>query len=220
MPIVNINTKVLRDAVVQIGDNEFQTSISNITMTPTAASITWSGVGGNTVTDTSSATWAAAITFAQDFETPNSLSQFLFDNEGATFPFYFRPRSGVGLAYTGTVTITPGAIGGAVNTINESTVTLGLSGRPTAISGAPTVPSLIAASPVTGAVAGGTLVTVTGSKFTGTTAVKFGSVNATSFRVISDGLLVAVAPAQAAGAKAVTVTNAVGVSATTPFTYA
>lgn len=220
MPIVNINAKVLRDAIVTIGDNEFQTSISNITMTPTATSIVWSGVGGNTLTDTSSATWAAAITFAQDFETPNSLSQFLFDNEGATFPFYFRPRNGVGMAYTGVVTITPGAIGGAVNTINESTVTLGLSSKPTQISGAPTVPTLVAAAPTTGAVAGGTLVKVTGAKFTGTTAVKFGTVNATSYTVVSDGLIVAIAPAQAAGAKAITVTNAVGVSATTPFTYA
>jgi hypothetical protein len=220
MPIVANNARVLRDAVVQIGDNNFETSISNVTLTPTATSVTWSGVGGNTLTDSGTATWVAALTFAQDHDTPNSLSEFLFDNEGATFTFYFRPKNGTGSGYSAVITITPGAIGGAVNTFNESTVTLGMNGKPTRIPGTPTVPVLAAAAPTTGAVAGGTLVKVTGSKFTGTTAVKFGTVNATSFTVVSDGLIVAVAPAQAAGAKAITVTNAVGVSATTPYTYA
>ena len=45
-----------------------------------------------------------------------------------------------------------------------------------------------------GSTSGGTTVQITGNHFEGATAVKFGSVNALNFRVISDHLIVAVAP--------------------------
>lgn len=75
------------------------------------------------------------------------------------------------------------------------------------------VPVILSALPT--AIAVGGVVTITGSGFTGTIAtsgVKFGAVNATTWSVVSDNVIVAVMPAGSAGAANITVTNAVGVS--------
>lgn len=64
-------------------------------------------------------------------------------------------------------------------------------------------------APVTGPIAGGTTVTLTGTGFTGTTAVRFGATDATSFTVVSATEVTAVTPATATAA-------AVDVSITTP----
>jgi subtilisin family serine protease len=84
------------------------------------------------------------------------------------------------------------------------------------------VPSVTSLSPAAGRAAGGTQVTVTGSGFTGATAVKFGATAATSFSVQSDTQILATAPAHAAGPVNVKVTNPAGTSTTNPgtaFTY-
>lgn len=60
-------------------------------------------------------------------------------------------------------------------------------------------PTVTAMSPRVGAISGGTAVTVTGSGFTGTTAVRFGPTPATSFTVVDDATLTAVAPARPVG---------------------
>lgn len=78
-------------------------------------------------------------------------------------------------------------------------------------------------NPTGGSTAGGTLVTVNGTGFTGASAVKFGATAATSFNVINDSTISAVAPAQAAGTVDVTVTTTKGTSTAnnaSKFTYA
>lgn len=77
---------------------------------------------------------------------------------------------------------------------------------------APTVTGL---DPSGGSLLGGTSVTVTGTGFTGATAVKFGAVAATSFAVVSDTRLTAVAPAYA-GARVVDVTVTTAAGQSTP----
>lgn len=56
------------------------------------------------------------------------------------------------------------------------------------------VPTVSSVSPSSGPPSGGTAVTITGSNFTGTTAVSFGSTPAASFTVVSDTTITAVAP--------------------------
>ena len=66
------------------------------------------------------------------------------------------------------------------------------------------------------------MVTITGSKFTGATFVRFASLTAPSFSVLSDTTITAVSPSRAAGAVDVTVSDAYGTSAKSPgdlFTY-
>jgi alpha-tubulin suppressor-like RCC1 family protein len=88
----------------------------------------------------------------------------------------------------------------------------------------PTKPHITGVSPTIGRVDGGTTVTITGNHLSGATAVKFGSVEASSFTVNSEGTsITAVTPAEGAGVVDVTVTNAIGTSPTSSadrYTYA
>lgn len=78
------------------------------------------------------------------------------------------------------------------------------------------VPRVTGISATSGPVAGGTTVTVTGTGFTGATAVDFGDLPAASFTVVGDGSITAVSPAAGSGGTVdVTVTTAGGTSAST-----
>jgi hypothetical protein len=80
-------------------------------------------------------------------------------------------------------------------------------------------PVVSSVSPNQGAAAGGTTVTVTGTSFTGATAVRFGSKAATSFTVNSSTKITAVSPS-GTGTVNVTVTTIQGTSTqTVTFTY-
>jgi hypothetical protein len=215
---------VLKDVTVTIGADTFEKQVSAVTLTPTAASSTWQGMApGASYSDVALATWTAAITLAQDHETAGSLSDYLFANEGTKVTMIFKPRSTSGPSYQVTVSLTPGAIGGAVNAWAEATVTLPCDGKPTKLGAGTGVPVMGLATPATGGIAGGNLVQVAGSGFTGTTAVHFGTtlVPAADWTLVSPSLIIARAPAQAAGSKPVKVTNASGQSTTSaPYTYA
>jgi uncharacterized protein YhjY with autotransporter beta-barrel domain len=87
-------------------------------------------------------------------------------------------------------------------------VTINLSGT-----FAPPVPTVTALSPTSGTAGGGTLVTLTGTSFTGATGVSFGATPATAFTVNSATQITATAPA-GTGTVDVTVTTAGGTSAT------
>ncbi len=85
-----------------------------------------------------------------------------------------------------------------------------------------TGPTVTGISPSSGSTSGGTSVTVTGTGFTGATAVKFGSTNASSFTVNSATSITATSPAGSAGTVDLTVTTSGGTSATSAadrFTY-
>ena len=88
----------------------------------------------------------------------------------------------------------------------------------TAPAPAPTITSI---SPVTGSAAGGTTITITGTDFTGATAVNIGGVAASSFTVVNSTTITAITPAHAASAASVLVTTATGTNvANSLFTYA
>ena len=90
--------------------------------------------------------------------------------------------------------------------------------RPAAVAAAPVVTAI---SPLSGAGAGGTTVTVTGSGFTGATSVQFGASSASTMTIVSDTQITATSPA-GSGTVDVTVATPAGTSATSPadqFTY-
>jgi hypothetical protein len=72
-------------------------------------------------------------------------------------------------------------------------------------------PRVSGVSPSSGPVTGGTVVTITGSGFTGAEKVRFGEIYAWDLRVIDDGHLMATAPASSPGTVPITVENTVGV---------
>ncbi len=80
---------------------------------------------------------------------------------------------------------------------------------------APPPPAVTKLSPKKGPSAGGTSVTVTGTELSGATAVKFGSLSATSFHVESPTRISAVSPAQPDGTVQLSVSTPSGTSALT-----
>ena len=78
---------------------------------------------------------------------------------------------------------------------------------------APPPPTVTGLSPATGTTAGGTTVIISGTNFTGASAVKFGTVAATSFTVTNAGSISAVSPVEGASTVDVTVTVGANTSA-------
>jgi hypothetical protein len=115
------------------------------------------------------------------------------------------------LQYRATLTTTDPAL---TPSLDDITIGFALASVP-----APTVTGL---NPTTGPSAGGTVVTLTGSGFTGATGVTFGGTAATAFTVSNDTTITATAPAHAAGQVDVVVTTSGGNSPVTPggrYTY-
>ena len=82
------------------------------------------------------------------------------------------------------------------------------------VAGTPPAPTVTKLTPVSGPAAGGTSVTITGSAFTGATAVRFGSTEASGFTVNSATSITAPAPAGTSGIVDVSVTAPGGTSPT------
>jgi alpha-tubulin suppressor-like RCC1 family protein len=121
------------------------------------------------------------------------------------------PASGIPPA-SGTVDVTVTTLGGTSPTSAADKFTYGFPG---------TAPVVAMISPKEGPPEGGTTVTITGVGFNSATAVKFGSVNASSYKVESESSITAVSP-PGTGTVHVTVTNPAGTSTGTPadeFTY-
>jgi hypothetical protein len=78
--------------------------------------------------------------------------------------------------------------------------------------GSGTTPAVDGVRLNTGPITGGTLVTLTGCGFTGTSSVKFGTANATPFSVDSDTSISVFSPAHATGTVDVSVTTPLGTS--------
>ncbi len=105
---------------------------------------------------------------------------------------------------TGTVTITVTTPDGTTPAVGAAAYTYQAS-----------APTVTAVSPSNGLAAGGTSVSISGSGFSGATAVKFGGVNAASFAVTSSSTITAVSPAGTAGCTVdITVTGPGGTSTT------
>ena len=76
-------------------------------------------------------------------------------------------------------------------------------------------PTVTGLNPNSGPAAGGTLVTITGTSFTGATVVDFGTTAATDLTVVNDTSITADSPA-GTGTVDVTVTTPAGTSPTSP----
>ena len=127
MATIDVKPLVLKDVTLKIGADNYEKHVSSVKFTPSSSTITWAGLSPDAVfSDTTAPTWTCEIEFVQDWETENSLSRYLFDEQGETKAVEFVPVKGAGnLKVDANLTITPGSIGGAVNQYATDTVTLG-----------------------------------------------------------------------------------------------
>ena len=119
-------------------------------------------------------------------------------------------ESGVALNHTYAAAGTYSFVGYRGTSTNAGTVTVS----------APTTPTVSTVAPATGAAAGGTAVTISGTNLTGATWVMFGGTNGTAFSVVNATTITVTTPAHAAGAVSVVVLHPTGnVTKANGFTY-
>ncbi|WEK58923.1 MAG: Ig-like domain-containing protein [Candidatus Brevundimonas phytovorans] len=159
--------------------------------------------------------YVASTTGSTNTHIPSGGGFALYKNEGTAWPddilIEEYGSQGAELSLNGRYVLTDDNVGfivygwsGSGDATLRATVTC------TAAAAAPTITSL---SPSTGSADGGDSVVITGTDFTGATAVMFGSMNAVSFTVNSATRITAIAPANPGGGAApVTVTTALGSS--------
>ena len=132
------------------------------------------------------------------------------------------PTLDAGATCTLLVTAAPTSIGGKSASLIVTTAA-GAANAPLTATAVYFVPTVTGVSPSSGPVTGGTTVTITGTGFSGATAVTFGATAATSKTVNSDTQITAVSTAGVAGQTVdITVTTPGGASATSSadqFTY-
>ncbi|WP_404311300.1 hypothetical protein LG314_07930 [Agrococcus terreus] len=120
------------------GGGDFEKHVSQVEFTPSTGSVEWKGMHPDAVFNFPTATtWTATLAYAQDWTSSNSLSGYLFDNEGETVTMVFMPKynsaedaSETNPAWRVNVTIVPGAIGGSVDSVATAQVTLQVQGKP------------------------------------------------------------------------------------------
>jgi len=125
MAVVTVSPFILKDVILEIAVNEYQAACSSVEFTNTTNIVRFTGLGNNTHTVASTPEWSCVITFAQDWETAGSLSQYLLANAGAKVPAEFKPQSGSGPSFTANLTLVAPNIGGTGGAIAVSSVTLG-----------------------------------------------------------------------------------------------
>ena len=133
MPVIATTPFVLVDAVMTVGTDDYQTSISSVLFEPTSSTITWQGLTpASAFSGVGSPSWTCKIAYAQDWKTANSLAQYLLTNSGQNKVAVFKPQGSTTGApiFTATLMIVPGPIGGDVNTVQVAEVTLGVVGVP------------------------------------------------------------------------------------------
>ncbi len=128
----------------------------------------------------------------------------------------FGATAATGYTINGPGQITATAPAGAVGTVDIRVTTAGGTSVVSAADQFTYVPAptLTAVSPASGSVSGGNMVVLTGTNFSGATAVRFGANWATGYSVISPTQISAAAPAGAEGTVNIFVTTAGGSSAT------
>lgn len=120
-----INPFVMRDCIFQVGSDNYEAHVSQVEFAPSSSVVRFKGLTptSNHARGTT-ADWVANLTYAQDWNTADSLSEYLHEHEGESIDVTFQPVNG-GRPITATLIVTPGAIGGSVDAIATASVSLG-----------------------------------------------------------------------------------------------
>lgn len=136
----------LRDVIMELttpgGTTQFDfaKALDEVRFSPSQQMLSWAGLTPDAVfSEAGPETWTAVLVYAQDWETTNSLSRFLFDHAGKVAAARFVPRrSGASTAWNANLVLVAGDVGGKGGAFATSSVTCGVQGRPTptAVTGA------------------------------------------------------------------------------------
>ena len=122
---------VLKNATFKVGTDNYEAATSGVTFVPSKATsaVTFKGLtpaASFSFPTSQPSEWVCNIDYAQDWETAASLANYLHENEDDTVTVEFVPEAGSGMpSFTADVTIAPGQIGGTVDQVATSSVSLG-----------------------------------------------------------------------------------------------
>lgn len=137
MAEIPVNPRLVKSVKFTLGDDSFSKHVNSVKFTPTRQMQEWRGGTPDAVFSESTApTYAVEVTGIQDWETANSLCNFLLEHDGEQADFEYMPQSDGLVSFMSAVTIVGPEIGGPVGSYNEFTVTMG-STKPTLVRGTP-----------------------------------------------------------------------------------
>ncbi|MBW3497584.1 putative Ig domain-containing protein [Janthinobacterium sp. NKUCC08_JDC] len=173
------------------------------------------------ITPTTLTAGGLATPYSQQMSTANGTAPYTYVVESGALP------TGLNMSSSGLLSGTPTALGTYNFVIKSTDVTGGNGPYNTSRSyslviNAQPPPTITGVTPASGPSTGGTAVTITGTGFTGVTALKFGANNGVAITVVNATTMTATSPAGSAGTVNVTVTASGGTSATgaaNQFTY-
>lgn len=130
MAQIAVNPFQLTDCLFQVASDNYEASVSGVIFKPTSKTAKWKGLTPAAVFNfANAAEWQCEISYAQDFETAKALARYLHEHEGEAIAVTFEPKKG-GSSITATIVIQPGQIGGNVDEVAASTVTVDVNGKP------------------------------------------------------------------------------------------
>lgn len=129
MTLLTVQPFTMKDCLMTIEVDDYARHVSSVQFVPTVKTdeVEWQGLTPDaTFTDESSPveSWVCNLSYAQDWQTEDSLSQYLDDNAGTTKTAVFEPQRGEGSRFTADITIVRGPVGGDVKTVAVGTVSM------------------------------------------------------------------------------------------------
>jgi len=122
----------LKTGTLTLAAVSFAGQSTSVTLTPpkAKASDTEEVLDGTMLTDTSSDPWTLEIEAIQDFDDPVGLQKYLFDNEGDTVVYSWKPNA-TAPTFSGSVVVIAPEIGGAVATRLKAKIAMNCTAKPT-----------------------------------------------------------------------------------------
>lgn len=131
MAQIGVQPFTLTDVLLKVADDNYEKHVSQVEFQPQGGVMNWKGLTPDAAFSfAQTPTWQLVLAVAQDWTTPDSLSRYLFDNQGKTVAAEFTPVNG-GPTIAANIIVTAPNIGGAVDAVASSSVTCGVIGKPT-----------------------------------------------------------------------------------------
>lgn len=128
--------KTLKDYLLKVDADNYEKHVNSVLFNPPSTqTVTWDGPVGTSLSDESTnGPWTVDIGYVQDWETADSLANYLLTNDGQTKTIEFVPINGAAgqPKFTADVVIHAGPIGGTKGQYMTSTVKLTCKAAPVA----------------------------------------------------------------------------------------
>ncbi len=116
------------DVTVKLGADTYEEALTSVKFTPTTPKVTFKGLAKNSKTFVGTPTWVSALTFAQDLASAASLHKLLHSTAPGTPIVLELIATETGEKVRATILVEPGELGGDVETVPTSAVTLAVDG--------------------------------------------------------------------------------------------